>query len=37
VLTGVGALGAITPLGGATWLATWAALAATAWRHRPEA
>jgi uncharacterized membrane protein YgdD (TMEM256/DUF423 family) len=37
VLTGVGALGAITPLGGATWLATWAALAATAWRTGAEA
>ncbi|MEB3327866.1 MAG: DUF423 domain-containing protein [Candidatus Sericytochromatia bacterium] len=36
VLTGVGALGAITPLGGATWLVTWAALAVAAWRHRAE-
>jgi uncharacterized membrane protein YgdD (TMEM256/DUF423 family) len=36
VLTGVGALGAITPLGGATWLATWAAVAGAAWRHRAD-
>lgn len=34
VLTGVGAFGAITPLGGATWIVTWAALAVSASRRR---
>jgi uncharacterized membrane protein YgdD (TMEM256/DUF423 family) len=33
VLTGVGALGAITPLGGVTWLATWAGIAVAAARR----
>lgn len=33
VLSGVGAFGAITPLGGITWLATWAAIATKAARQ----
>lgn len=35
VLTGVGALGAITPLGGLTWLVTWLGLAVMAFRQAP--
>lgn len=33
VLTGIGAFGAITPLGGVTWLGCWAGLALAAWRR----
>ena len=36
VLSGVGMFGAITPLGGLTWLATWAGIAAAA-RRPPRA
>jgi uncharacterized membrane protein YgdD (TMEM256/DUF423 family) len=34
VLAGIGALGAVTPLGGAALLAGWACLLAAAWRCR---
>lgn len=32
-LTGIRALGAVTPLGGAAWIAAWALFAAAVWRR----
>lgn len=37
VLTGMGALGAITPVGGVIWLASWLGLAVIAARQAPAA
>lgn len=35
-LTGIGALGAVTPLGGLSWMAAWGLFAAAVWRSRKQ-